>query len=126
MSDNLRRYRAMISHGVRGVFQGLDNRSTTQHRAVAFQASQHEQGFEVSMLLLQQELCIAQQRFQLQGCQKNQWREKGPGYLIIGGDLRHFPVDALRQPSPHDHMDTGLWIASRSSHTLHRVASGWW
>jgi hypothetical protein len=35
-------------------------------------------------------------------------REKGSGYLIICGDLRHFPVDALMQPSPHDNMDTGL------------------
>ena len=70
-------------------------------------------------------LFIAQERFQLEGGRKQQLIEEGPGEAIILGDVRHFPVDALIEPRQHDNMDTGLGISIESSHTLHRVASGW-
>src|SRR5712691_730062 len=78
------------------------------------------------MIFLQQELCIAEQHLQLEVGQENQLIEEGPGYLIIVGDLRHFPLDALVQPSPSDTLDTGVGISIWASGTLHRVASGWW
>src|SRR5712691_9960410 len=78
------------------------------------------------MICLKQALFIAKQRFQLQVHQQKQLIEKGPRYLIILCDLRHFPVDALMQPSQSDHLDTGLGIYIRASGKLHCVASGWW
>jgi len=62
------------------------------------------------MIFLQQELFITKQRFQLQVGHKKELIEKGPGYLIKFCDVRHFPVDALMQPSRHDNLDTGLGI----------------
>src|SRR5439155_8655521 len=75
---------------------------------------------------LTQALFIAQQRFPRQVHQQKPLREKGPRYLIIRCDLRHFPVDAWMQPSQSDHLETGLGISIRASGTLHCVASGWW
>jgi len=47
---------------------------------------------------------------QLEVGQENQLIEEGPGDLIIVGNLRHFPIDALVQPSPSDNLDTGVGI----------------
>ncbi len=55
-----------------------------------------------------------------------QLREQGSRYLIRPGDLGHCALDALVQPCLHDPLDTALGIHIRTSHTLHRVASGWW
>ena len=77
-------------------------------------------------LFVPQELCIAAQHLQLEVGQENPLREEGPGYLIIVGTVRHFPLDALIQPSPSDNLDTGVGIYIWASGKLHRVASGWW
>src|SRR5712692_6047096 len=77
------------------------------------------------MLFLTQELFIAQQCCPLQVRHKKQLGEKCPRYLIGLCDWRHVPVNALMQPSAHDHRDTGLTIDVRASHTLQRFASGW-
>jgi len=115
-----------LSHGVGVVFQRLEHRSHTPHRAFACHASPQEQWGEVTRLLWPQELCIAQQQCQLQVRHKKQVGEQCPRYLIGRCDLRHLPVNALRQPSEHDHRDPGLPISVRASHTLHRFASGGW
>src|SRR5688500_8165672 len=78
------------------------------------------------MIFLQPELFLAQQRLQLQIRHKKQLIEKCPGYLIRLGDMGHYAVDALVQPRLYDNLDTGLAIQIGTSHTLHRVASGWW
>ena len=77
------------------------------------------------VIFLKQALFIATERFQLEGGRQQQLIEEGPGDAIILCDLRHFPVDALIEPSQHDHMDTGLGISIGSSHKFHRGASGW-
>ncbi len=108
------------------VVQSLQNRSHTQKRAVSFQAEQQAQVCEVPMIFLTQQLVITKQRFQLQVHPTKQWREKSPGYLIICCDGRHFPVDALMEPSEHDPIDTGLGVSIWASRKLHRVAAGGW
>ena len=80
----------------------------------------------MTMIFLQQELCIAAQHFQLEVRYEKQLREEGPGYLIRRCNVRHFPIEPLIQPRQHDNMDTGLGISIWASGTLHRVASGWW
>ena len=59
------------------------------------------------MIFLKQELFITKEHLQLEVGSQKQLGEKGPGYPIIVGDVRHFPVDTLMQPSEHDDMDTG-------------------
>src|SRR5512145_2768429 len=78
------------------------------------------------MIFWQQALFIAKQCFQLQVGHTKEVIEKGPGYLRIFGDFRHFPVDTLMQPREHDAMNTSVGIYIWASAKLHRVASGWW
>ena len=77
------------------------------------------------MIFLQQELFIAEQRFQLQVRHQKQLGEEGPGYLRSFGDFRHFAVDTLMQPREHDDMDTRLGLSIVASGKLHCLASGW-
>ena len=76
------------------------------------------------MIFLKQELFLAKEHFQLEVGSQKQLVEKGAGYPIIVGDVRHLPVDTLMQPSEHDDMDTGLGISIGASGKLHRMASG--
>ena len=62
------------------------------------------------MIFLKQELFVAKEHFQLQVGSQKQLVEKGPRYQISLCDLRHFPVDALIQPSQSDNLDTGVGI----------------
>lgn len=55
-----------------------------------------------------------------------QWREQGARSLLRLGDRGHGARDALAPPRLYDHLDTGLGIPIGTSHTLQRVASGWW
>jgi hypothetical protein len=77
------------------------------------------------MICLRQELFITKEPCQLEVGSQQQLGEQGSGYPILVGDLCHFPVDTLRQPSEHDEMDTGLGISIWASGKLHRMASGW-
>ena len=79
----------------------------------------------MTLILVPVELFIAQKHFQLEVSHTQQVREEGPGEAIMLCDWQHLPVDALIEPRQHDHLHTGLGISIGSSHTLHRVASGW-
>jgi hypothetical protein len=62
----------------------------------------------VPLIVLKQKLFLAKQNLQLEGGHEHEGIEEGPGYLIIAGDLRHFSVHALIQPSQSDNLDTGV------------------
>jgi hypothetical protein len=51
------------------------------------------------MIFLKQELCIAQEHFQMEVGSQKQLIKKGPGDLIILCNVRHLPVDPLIEPS---------------------------
>ena len=50
----------------------------------------------------------AEEDFELDGGRHKELIEKGPRNAIGLGDLRHVAVDALIEPSEHDHVDTSL------------------
>ena len=112
--------------GIGRAWQRLQNRREAQKRAVSFQAEQQEQLVSVLLIFVKQERFIAQERFPLEGGSQTQLREKGSRYLIDLSDVRHVPVEALRQPSESDDLDTRVGLSIWASGTLHRVASGWW
>lgn len=68
-------------------------------------------------------LCTAE-HFELDGGRQKELREQGPSNAIGLGDLRHFAVDALIEPSQRDNVDTSLRSSIGTSDTLHSVASG--
>ena len=49
-----------------------------------------------------------QEDFELEGGRQKELIEHAPGNAIGLGDLRHFAVDALIEPSQHDNVDTSL------------------
>ena len=53
-------------------------------------------------------LVIAKENFELDGGSHKELIEKGPGNTIGLGDLCHFAVGALIEPSQHNHVDTSL------------------
>jgi hypothetical protein len=69
-------------------------------------------------------LVIAQEDFELDCGRHKELIEQGPSNAIGLGDLRHFAVDALIEPSQHDNVDTSLRSESGASDKLHGVASG--
>ena len=69
-------------------------------------------------------MLVAEEHVELDGGRQQELIEQGPGNTIGLGDLRHFAVDALIEPSQHDHVDTRLRSSIGASDTLHSVASG--
>jgi hypothetical protein len=74
--------------------------------------------------MLYQLLVIAKEDFELDGGRHKELIEKGPRNAIGLGDLCHFAVDPLIEPSQHDNVDTSLRSEIGASDKLHGVASG--
>jgi len=117
---------AEIAHGMRVVLERFEDCSNARQGAFAFQTQQEDQLLSMVLIVVQKALFIAKEPFQMQLGNQQQLREEGPGDAIRRCDLRHFPIDALMEPSQQDNMDTGLSISIGSSHECHCFASGRW
>ncbi len=114
------------AHGMRVVLERLADVSHARQGACACQTQPEDQLLDRVLSVLKTALFIAKEHGPRPLGNQQQWREEGPGEVRRRCDVRHCPLDALREPSQHDNRDTGLSIAIGSSHAWHCCASGRW